>query len=104
MISVHTTVPDDGTADRIARELVEDRVAACVNTHTVGSTYLWEGEVVEEDEAALEIKTSVPFDEVRERVEALHPYDVPMVTRYDAEANDAYADWVRDSCDDGGGG
>ncbi|MFP4174398.1 MAG: divalent-cation tolerance protein CutA [Halobacteriales archaeon] len=97
MISVHTTVPDDETADAIARELVEERVAACVNKYPVSSTYRWEGEVVENDEVALGIKTSLSYDEVRERVEAVHPYDVPMVLRYDAEANDAYADWVRDA-------
>ena len=97
MISVHTTVPDDGTADRLARELVKDRVAACVNAHPVSSTYRWDGEVIEEDEVALEIKTALPYDAVRERVEELHPYDVPSIVGYDPVANEDYADWVRRS-------
>ncbi|MCX2818811.1 MAG: periplasmic divalent cation tolerance protein [Methanobacteriota archaeon] len=97
MILVHTTVPDDGTAESMARELVEERVAACVNANPVSSTYRWDGEVVEEDEVALEIKTALPYDEVRERVEEIHPYDVPCIIRYDTEANDDYADWVRDA-------
>ena len=95
MISVHTTVPDEETADRMARELVEEGVAACVNTYPVSSTYRWEDDVVEDDEVALGIKTALPYEEVRESVEAVHPYDVPMVVRHDVEANDDYTDWVR---------
>ncbi len=94
MISVHTTVPDEETAERLARKLVEKRVAACVNYHAVSSTYRWEGEVVEEDEFLLDVKSSLPYDELRERIEALHPYDVPAVLRVETEANEAYDDWV----------
>lgn len=100
MISVHTTVPDEKEADRVARELVEEGVAACVNSHPVSSTYRWEGEVVEEDEVALEVKTALAYEEVRDRIVALHPYDVPMVLRFDAEASDEYAAWV-ERCTEG---
>lgn len=96
MITVYTTVPDTETADEIAQALVEERVAACVNAHEVSSTYRWEGEIVEEDEVALDIKTALPFDEVRERLAELHPYDVPAVLRRDVEANDEYAEWVEE--------
>jgi periplasmic divalent cation tolerance protein len=94
VLNIHTTVPEDD-ADRIASELVENGVAACVNAYPVSSTYRWEGDVIKDDEVALDVKTALPYDEVRERIEALHPYDVPMVLRHDAEANDDYADWVR---------
>jgi periplasmic divalent cation tolerance protein len=96
MISIHTTVPDEETARRIARELVEERVAACVNYHAVSSVYRWEGDVVEEGEYALEVKTALEYDEVRERIEEKHPYDIPAILRVETEANDGYDKWVED--------
>jgi periplasmic divalent cation tolerance protein len=96
MISIHTTVPDEETARRIARELVEERVAACVNYHAVSSVYRWEGDVVEEGEYALEVKTALEYDEVRERIEEKHPYDLPAILRVETEANDEYDEWVED--------
>jgi periplasmic divalent cation tolerance protein len=96
MISVHTTVPDEETAESMARELVEERVAACVNYHAVSSVYRWEGDVVEEGEYALEVKTALEYDEVRERIEEKHPYDLPAILRVETEANDEYDEWVED--------
>ncbi len=94
--TVHTTVPDKDTAESMARQLVEERVAACVNYHAVSSVYRWEDEVVKEDEYALDVKTALGYEEVRERIEELHPYDVPAVLRVETEANDAYGEWVED--------
>jgi periplasmic divalent cation tolerance protein len=96
MISVHTTVPDEETARQMARQLVGEGVAACVNYHAVSSTYRWEGEVVEENEYALDVKTALPYEEVRERVEDTHPYDTPAVLRVETVANEGYGRWVRD--------
>lgn len=102
MIWVHTTVPDEETAERVARELVKERTAACVNTYGVSSTYRWEGEIVEEEEVALELKTGLEYDEVRERVEELHPYDVPAIVRVKTEANEEYVSWVGRCSGEGG--
>ena len=98
MISVYTTVPDEETAERMARELVEEGVAACVNYHAVSSVYRWEGDVVEEGEYALDVKTSLPYDEVREKIDEVHPYDLPAVLRTETEANRAYDEWVGECC------
>lgn len=96
MISVHTTVPDEEIAERMARELVEERVAACVNYHAVSSTYRWEGDVVEEDEYTLDVKTALEYDEIRESIEEKHPYEVPAILRVETTANDDYNEWVED--------
>jgi len=79
----------------MARELVKERVAACVNYHEASSTYRWEGEIVEEDEYALEVKTALEYDEVRERIEDKHPYDLPAILRVETEANEGYDEWVK---------
>lgn len=68
-------------ATRIARSLVEDRLAACVNVSApVRSVYHWEGHVCDDQEVLLVIKTvRTLFDRVRRAVEKLHSYQVPEV-------------------------
>jgi periplasmic divalent cation tolerance protein len=70
-----------GTADdakRIAKSLVEARLAACVSVTPVESCYAWEGEIVEESERLLVIKTSASrVEELEKRLREIHPYTVP---------------------------
>ena len=78
---VLTTCPDDAAAARIARELVESGLAACVNrVGTVHSTYRWQGAIHDEPEVLLVIKTlSARYSEIEMRLKSLHPYDLPEV-------------------------
>ncbi len=68
-------------AGRIARALVEERLAACVNISSpVRSVYRWQGKVSDAEEVLLVIKTARElFDPVRRAVERLHSYQVPEV-------------------------
>jgi periplasmic divalent cation tolerance protein len=78
-VIVLTTVGASFDAKPFARDLVERRLCACVNIlPRVESIYTWEGNLTEDAEQLLIIKT-VPerVDELRERVLALHSYDVP---------------------------
>jgi periplasmic divalent cation tolerance protein len=99
IVLVLTTMPDDDRADALAETLVEERLAACVNVHgPMRSTYRWKGQIEQEAERQLVIKTTrerVPALEARLR--ALHPYELPefLVVATDA-ASDAYAKWVVD--------
>lgn len=94
---VTTTAPDRPTAEALARGLVEDGLAACVQTRNVVSVYRWDDEVVEEDEVALDVKTPVAFDRVAEAIRARHPYDVPEVVAVEADDVDGdYAEWADD--------
>jgi len=94
MATVHVTVPPD-SADRIARRLVEERLAACVNRIDCRSVYRWEGSVHEADEELLVVKTTAEaVDALVDRIEALHPYDVPVVERFDeTDATSATGAW-----------
>jgi periplasmic divalent cation tolerance protein len=73
--------PDSATADRIARTLVDERLAACVNRLPgVESTYHWNGAVQVDEEVLLAIKTSrARYAALEARIVALHPYEVPEV-------------------------
>jgi periplasmic divalent cation tolerance protein len=73
------TCPDQATAGTLARTLVNERLAACVNqVGGVRSTYRWEGQLHEDEEILLIIKTSAErLATLSARIEALHPYEVP---------------------------
>jgi periplasmic divalent cation tolerance protein len=87
-------------APALARRLVEERLAACVNQIPgVVSVYRWDGEVCEEVEVTLLIKTTAEgFPRLARRLTELHSYDVPEIVGLDsAEVSRAYAEWVHDS-------
>jgi periplasmic divalent cation tolerance protein len=95
---VLVTAPDAETGARLARDVVGSRLAACVNLVTsVRSIYRWEGEVKDEGEVLLLIKTrSDRCDALSRRIREVHPYDVPEVLVLPAAGGSAeYLDWVR---------
>jgi periplasmic divalent cation tolerance protein len=92
------TCPDADSAARIARALVEERLAACVNrVPGLASVYRWQGEIHEDSEVLLLIKTRGElFESLRARLVALHPHDVPEVIALDIAAGHApYLEWLR---------
>ena len=92
-----TTAPDEATAARLARTLVEEKLAACVNVIPgVRSTYRWEGAVEEAAECLLVLKTTADAaDAATARLVALHPYDVPEALLFTPQAGAAdYLAWV----------
>lgn len=77
--------------------LVEERLAACVNRLPgVLSTYRWQGEIHDDSEVLLVIKTTRErFDVLRDRLVELHPYKVPELVALEiAEGMPAYLDWL----------
>ncbi len=94
---VLVTAPTAEQATELARALVEERLAACGNVLPgVRSVYRWEGSVREDAEALLVLKTSrARFEALRDRVLALHPYQVPEVLALPVEAGGAaYLAWL----------
>ena len=95
--SVYATFPDEAEAHRIGRQLVEDRLAACVNIlGPCHSIYRWRGKVEEADEIAAIFKVAADRAEVLiRRLSELHSYDVPAAVVWRiAEAGEAYQIWV----------
>jgi periplasmic divalent cation tolerance protein len=79
-VVVYITVPTPQEAGRLARTLVEERLAACVNRLPVQSTYRWQGQIEEADEVLLIVKTvRTRLDALAARVRALHSYTVPEI-------------------------
>lgn len=96
---VLTNCPDAEVADRLARTLVEQRLAACVNRlPAVDSVYRWQGAVERAVEVPLLIKsTRERLPEIQEVIRALHPYEVPEIVAIPVVAGlPAYLRWVVD--------
>ncbi len=97
--TVYLTAPDEATAARLARKLLEARLIACANLlPQIRSWYRWEGDVQEDAEVALLCKTRADLvPELERTVATLHPYDVPCVVTWPiAGGHEPYLDWVRD--------
>ena len=96
-VVVMTTLPADADAGAFARALIEERLAACVNLLPVmESVYRWEGDIEQETERQIVIKTARErVATLWERVRELHPYDVPeFLVLPVVDGNDAYLRWV----------
>lgn len=96
-LSTASSVED---AEFIARELVERRLAACVNiVPGVSSIYRWRGEVERSEEVQLVIKTSAErFEALREALLKLHTYELPELVAIEVKAgHPPYLAWLEES-------
>ncbi len=94
---VLTNVPDQATAEKLARALVESRAAACVNVLAgCRSIYRWRDGVDTADEIPLLIKsTTANYPAVEKIVRAQHPYDVPeLIAIPITHGLPTYLDWL----------
>ena len=93
-----STCPDADTAQRLARILVEERLAACVSLWPGGvSTFRWQGRVEQAEEVQLLVKTCADrLDALTAAITHLHPYEVPEILALTPSAGlPAYLDWIR---------
>lgn len=91
------TCPELETGRRIARALVQERFAACVNILPgIESVYRWQGEVETGAEVLLLAKTvAAGLEALTARIVELHPYDLPEVIAFQAAGGlPGYLDWV----------
>ncbi|KPL18734.1 MAG: hypothetical protein AMJ92_06630 [candidate division Zixibacteria bacterium SM23_81] len=95
---VYVSVGSEQESLTIARTLVEERLAACVNLlPQIRSVYRWEGKICDEPEYYLIIKTRQSlFGALQERIRALHSYDVPEIIALPiVEGLHAYLEWIK---------
>ena len=100
VLSVYAVFPDKDEAERIARLVVEERLAARVNILSpVRSIYRWRGEVETADEVAAIFKTHHwQSDALMARIAELHSYETPCIVAWPIEKIvGSYADWVEDT-------
>jgi periplasmic divalent cation tolerance protein len=98
VVVVLTTVPADGRGAEIARTLVDERLAACVNVlPPMTSFYRWRGATEREEERQVVIKTTTDrVPALRMRLLELHSYEVPeFLVLPVSDGSTGYLDWVR---------
>ena len=91
------TAPGEEAAADLARTLVSESLAACVNIiPAVRSFYRWEGEIQDDSEVLMIIKTSgAVYSTMQKRILELHPYSNPEVVAFEVEeGSDNYLSWV----------
>lgn len=99
LIVVLVSMPDADKACSLARDLVEKRLAACANVlEGVRSFYRWKGEICQDPEVLLLIKTrQESLESLVQRVRSVHPYELPEILALDVSGGLAeYMNWVRE--------
>lgn len=94
---VFTTLPNADAALELARNLVQERLAACANIMpAIRSIYKWQGKIQDENEVLVLLKTKHDqFERLKSRILELHPYEVPEVLAIPVEQGyGAYLEWL----------
>lgn len=91
-----TTVPGREEAHQIAKLLIDEKLAACVQLLPIESFYVWQGKTQNEAEILLVVKTrSALFEPTIARIKAVHSYTVPEIVAMPFSAGFAgYLDWI----------
>ena len=97
-VVVLCTAPPGGS-EKIARALVEEKLAACVNVSPVRSYFSWQSKLSVEGEELMIIKTEGRlFDQVKSRVKELHSYELPEIIVIPiSQGDEGYLRWISDS-------
>lgn len=100
IVIVKTTFPSKESAEKAAKELLDESLAACVQIGPeVESYFVWAGKKCVEKEFPVSIKTaSFRLKEVKAKIEQTHPYDCPQIITIKSGASKEYARWVKSSC------
>lgn len=93
------TVGSEEEGAKIANTLLSEKLAACINIVPIQSFYTWQGEIHQDREWQLLIKTRLHlFEKLAERVQTLHSYDVPEIVALPIVAgSSAYLSWISDN-------
>ncbi len=96
---LYSTFANRSEAISTAEQLLKKKLVACANIFPhVTSLYLWNGETKTSEEAILIAKTSAAkLAEANAALTELHSYEVPCILSWEAEANDAFAEWINSS-------
>ncbi|WP_297521937.1 divalent-cation tolerance protein CutA [Thermococcus sp.] len=95
-ILVYTTFPNWESAKKVVKELLERKLAVCANMREHEAMYWWDGEIRDEKEIGVILKTEVSkWKELRDTIRELHPYEIPVIARIDLDKlNREYSEWM----------
>ena len=93
---VLTTLGNEEDATRIINNILDCKLAACMQTMNIDSHYTWAGEVCHDHEVLVLFKTCWAFyEELESKLKEIHPYDTPEIIAIDIEQGfKGYLDWI----------
>jgi periplasmic divalent cation tolerance protein len=98
-IVVYITAPNEDEAARIAKAIVEERLAGCINiVKGIRSIYNWQGKIEDDAEVLMIVKTQRHlFEPLKRRVKELHSYTVPEIIALPIiEGSEDYLNWLKE--------
>lgn len=91
-----TSCADKAAAKTPAKKLVKAKFAACVSVFKANSVYFWNGEIKDEKERVLLIKTTVKFKKIAKFIARHHDYELPEIVAFKADkASKKYKKWIK---------
>ena len=99
-IVVQTTCSNEQEAKKIAKALIEGKLAACVQLSKIESFYMWQDEFCDDNEVLLNIKTKKEnFKKIKSKIKELHSYDVPEIISVNIEdISKDYKKFISENC------
>ena len=96
---IYITAGSMDEAKSIGRELVEERLAACVNIFPITSIYRWKDNIEDAGEFGMIVKTrSDRVKDIEKRVKQIHSYEVPSIVSFKiGSGSDDYLKWIGES-------
>ena len=98
-IIIISTYPNKKSITKIANELVQNKIAACVNITKISSIYSWQGKIENVSEYLVLFKTTQKNKKsLKEKIKASHPYDIPEIAEINITSiNKSYLKWLVES-------
>jgi len=98
-IIIVSTYPNKKSITKIANELVQNKIVACVNITKISSIYSWQGKIENASEYLVSFKTTQKNKKsLKEKIKASHPYDVPEIAEINITSiNKSYLKWLVES-------
>jgi periplasmic divalent cation tolerance protein len=98
-VIIISTFPDKKTITKIANQLVEKKLVACVNITKISSVYSWKGKIENQSEyLALFKTTKTKLQPLKKELQKFHPYSVPEIVEINPiSINKSYLKWLVDS-------
>ncbi len=98
-IIIVSTYPNKKSITKIANELVQNKIVACVNITKISSIYSWQGKIENASEYLVLFKTTQKNKKsLKEKIKASHPYDVPEIAEINITSiNKSYLKWLVES-------
>ncbi|MGJ0343172.1 divalent-cation tolerance protein CutA [Aliarcobacter cryaerophilus] len=98
-VIVQTTTSNEEEAKKIAKILIQDKLAACVQLKDIESLYNWDGKLCCERETLLSVKTKKElFSKVKSKILELHSYDTPEIIELDiSNISEDYLKFIKEN-------